>query len=205
MLEKSLQEIHDEIEANYSHQDGFTDKGLPWHTYIPYYEEELKEYRNGISLLEIGVRWGGSLHLWRHYFKSYEIVGIDIAKDPIKGFPFEQILRNDINITLFFGKSSTDLLFSKTIPSQIFDVIIDDGAHDVKTQFETFKLYWNKVKIGGKYFIEDVLGPSELLLLKNSIISFLQETGDKYIITEYTGNPSKLIRLDDLILKIVKE
>jgi len=37
-----------------------------------------------------------------------------------------------------------------------FDVIIDDGSHQIQDQFTSFNLLKNSIKTGGIYIIEDV-------------------------------------------------
>lgn len=36
------------------------------------------------------------------------------------------------------------------------DIIIDDGSHISSHQILTFNVLWDKLKIGGLYFIEDI-------------------------------------------------
>jgi hypothetical protein len=38
----------------------------------------------------------------------------------------------------------------------MFDYIIDDGVHTSDFQIKTFNIYFNKLSVGGKYFIEDI-------------------------------------------------
>ena len=65
----SMVELYDEINAKYKHgESGFTDKHLPYHTYLGYYENEFKKYKKNVKLLEIGVWRGGSIYLWTKYF-----------------------------------------------------------------------------------------------------------------------------------------
>src|SRR5215203_706034 len=55
-----------------------TDKGPSGHNYTPYYEEYLQHRRfRALTLLELGVWKGASLRMWRDYFPSATIVGID--------------------------------------------------------------------------------------------------------------------------------
>ena len=73
-----------------------TDKYNP-HTYIQdFYDKEFSNYLNkdNFSILEIGVLGGGSLNLWRDYFKG-EIIGIDVfarvSLEEVKKYIYEDI------------------------------------------------------------------------------------------------------------------
>lgn len=104
-----------------------------------------------VKLLELGVKNGGSLQLWRDYFPLGTIVGIDID------------LRKDLclgeRIHVFEG-SQDDCQFlsevaSKTAPEG-FDIIIDDASHIGELTRKSFwHLFYNHLKTGGIYAIED--------------------------------------------------
>jgi len=104
-----------------------------------------------IKLLEIGVRAGGSLKLWRDYFPRGTIIGID-RKLPQ---PFEPGAR----IQIFQGnqadKAFLSKVASKTAPDG-FDIIIDDASHIGELTKTTFwHLFDHHLKPGGLYAIED--------------------------------------------------
>ena len=57
----NMVDLYEEISAKYSHSGkGFTDKHLPYHTYISYYDKEFEKYRKSVKLLEIGL-WRGEI------------------------------------------------------------------------------------------------------------------------------------------------
>ncbi len=104
-----------------------------------------------ITLFELGIRNGGSLLLWRDYFRLGTIVGLDI-KLPHGFEPGDRI-------HMFEGsQDNTQLLTEiadKTAPEG-FDIIIDDASHIgelTKTSF--WHLFDNHLKPGGLYVIED--------------------------------------------------
>jgi hypothetical protein len=104
-----------------------------------------------IKLLEIGVRKGGSLQLWRDYFVCGTIVGIDRK--------LRRHLRLGERIQVFQGGQADKEFLSKvanrTAPEG-FDIIIDDASHIGKLTKETFwHLFDHHLKSGGLYAIED--------------------------------------------------
>ena len=196
---ESMVALYDDINTKYKHSgSGFTDKHLPYHTYLGFYEDEFKKYRKNVKLLEIGVWRGGSVYLWTKYFDKYKIDGLDINASTLDGFPFKELLEKDKNVKWHLGYSSTDAEYAKTFKDDTFNLIVEDGAHDVRTQFETFKVYFPKLAKDGTYFIEDVLNKGAMYELKGLI-----ETYDKTLkLDVYEGT---IGRADDLILKIQRK
>lgn len=103
------------------------------------------------KLLEIGVRKGGSLRLWRDYFPQGIIVGIDLRL-PKHFVPGERIQVFEGNQT---DKAFLSEVANKTAPEG-FDIIIDDASHIGELTRTTFwHLFDNHLKPGGLYAIED--------------------------------------------------
>lgn len=195
----NLLEIYNDMGKDYNHNQGFTDKGLPYHTYIYLYDKEFKPYQKNVRMLEIGVDHGGSLAMWKKYFKKYDIVGFDLHPNPIKDMPYTQDLLNDKNIKLRFGRSSTERDAAVEFEDGSFDIIIDDGSHDPDIQIETFRVWFSKLNKGGIFFIEDILG-NQYVRVKNAVEYHLKTLNVKYELEDYLGDPSKLVRDDDKIL-----
>jgi hypothetical protein len=104
-----------------------------------------------IKLLEIGVRRGGSLKLWRDYFIRGTIVGIDRKLKR----PF--LLGERIQV---FEGSQADTRFLSEVANKValegFDIIIDDASHiGMLTKTAFWHLFENHLKPGGLYVIED--------------------------------------------------
>lgn len=122
-----------------------------WTHYFWVYEKHFTAIRNKpFKMLEIGVLNGGSLEMWRHYFPEATIVGIDITpscKD------HEQV---DKNIHVRIG-SQTDEIFLQSVIDEFgpFDLILDDGSHQVAHVNETFQFLFPTLADNGIYFIED--------------------------------------------------
>ena len=102
-------------------------------------------------VLEIGVRRGGSLDIWKKYFGSdSKIVGLDI--DPLcqsmraRGF--------DIHIG---DQSDENFLKSVLDGHQKFDVVIDDGSHIGSHMIKSFEFIYPRMSENGIYIVEDVV------------------------------------------------
>ena len=104
-----------------------------------------------MALLELGVYHGGSLLLWRDYFPSGTIVGIDVKLPTLS--------QSSERIHLFEG-SQADPNFLSRVSNKIapdgFDVIIDDATHIGQlSKIAFWHLFENHLKPGGLYVIED--------------------------------------------------
>jgi SAM-dependent methyltransferase len=126
-----------------------TDKFPP---YLRVYEELFAPLlERDIRLLEIGVKKGGSLLLWRDYFPRGRIVGLDVepveVPDPTGRIVVFQGLQQDTRLLADIG--------GKMAPAG-FDVIIDDGSHIGEyTRTSFWFLFPRHLKPGGLYVIED--------------------------------------------------
>ena len=107
----------------------------------------------------------GILRAWADFFAKGDIYGIDVAED---------CMISGDRITTFLG-SSKDLNFcNNNFADESLDVIIDDGLHDFESQVVTLSHFFNKVKKGGFYIIEDItreVNGESLLSFKNHYIS----------------------------------
>ena len=122
-----------------------------WTHYFWVYEKHFAAMRNKpFKMLEIGVLNGGSLEMWRHYFPEATIVGIDITPSCKN---HEQV---DKNIHVRIG-SQTDKEFLQKVIEEFgpFDLILDDGSHQVAHVNETFQFLFSTLADNGIYFIED--------------------------------------------------
>ena len=201
-----LKQLYDTLADQYGSKTGemvftFSDKGS-MHSYIEFYELYFRPKRDNVSLLEIGMMTGGSLHLWQKYFSRYQLVGMDLSKSWNTQRAFQSELESDPCITLLFGINSRESQIPSAVADQKFDFIIDDGDHSVEAQIDTFRNYWPLTSDTGTYFIEDVVGPQQIDTLKN----FLQEYSEDYDVTlkmeHYQGFKNN--RADDQILAVSK-
>jgi hypothetical protein len=159
------------------------------HAYIPVYEmyfNELKE--KNINFLEIGVQNGGSLELFKRYFNNGSITGVDINDCP----PW--LLKSD-RIKFFKADAySSEILNS--FQNDSFDIIIDDGPHDLYSMLYVSKFYLSKLKKEGLLIIEDI---PDINWINNIIQNIPPEI--KYVFKLHDLRPIKN-RFDDIMLVI---
>ncbi len=103
-----------------------------------------------IKLLELGVYKGGSLLLWKKYFKRGTVVGIDIDNPDIT-FPEDVYFeKGDQRDQKFLNE------VSKKYTKKGFDIIIDDASHFASFTEASFLICFKKLlKAKGIYVIED--------------------------------------------------
>jgi 23S rRNA U2552 (ribose-2'-O)-methylase RlmE/FtsJ len=120
-----------------------------WQSYFEIYEKYFSKYKDKpINLLEIGVNQGGSLQMWSNYFsEDSKIYGIDI--DP--KYQYEEK-----NIKVFIG-SQSDKNFLNNIGQSCgpFDIIIDDGGHQMDQQIISLQELYPYLSDNGLYLCED--------------------------------------------------
>lgn len=133
-----------------------TDKGdkLPnGNGYAEFYQKWFEEIKDTCqNILEIGVEGGSSLKTNYEFFKNANIIGLDInnkeefQNERIKTFVLDQGNSQDLNS--FYGYCDSNNLS--------FDIILDDGSHDVEHQQKTFGKFFKLLKPKGLYIIEDL-------------------------------------------------
>jgi hypothetical protein len=137
-----------------------------FHDYTPFYHQLLQ--RPVKRVLEIGIgntacmnhlaeyTPGASLRMWQDYFPDAEILGLDI--DP-------SVLINEGHIRSYLCDQSSEglLLGTAAMLGGKFDLIIDDGSHDMGHQALTANTLIPKLlSSSGVYVIEDVIWRREL-------------------------------------------
>lgn len=120
-----------------------------WH-YFEIYHEYFRKYRKrSIRMLEIGVYKGGSLQMWKNYFGNESvIVGIDIDES------CKQYEENNIHVCIG-SQDNVDFLKEVCEKYGPFDIILDDGSHQVKHQIDSFETLFPLLNYGGIYLCED--------------------------------------------------
>jgi len=129
-----------------------TDKGEHNH-YLENYEASFQALRHEkVKLLELGIRHGGSLLLWRDYFENGVIAGLDVNPVAIED-------DGGGRVHTFQGlQQDTELLdrLASQVAPEGFDIIIDDCSHiGVLTRESFWHLFENHLKSGGLFVIED--------------------------------------------------
>jgi 23S rRNA U2552 (ribose-2'-O)-methylase RlmE/FtsJ len=151
-MKNTLQQIFNEI-GNLTPTDyGANDKGGQIHTYLEKYDELFAPFKNGCTIIELGLAQGDSIKLWDRYFKFSDIIGVDLSII----FDYKQEQESNNKITLIAG-DATKANFLNEIKGKAFDIVIDDASHLTQDQLDTFNLLKGKMNKGGIYIIEDIL------------------------------------------------
>jgi GR25 family glycosyltransferase involved in LPS biosynthesis len=147
--------LEDLIDINFY----YTDKNTT-HSYFSTYNELFKPIRqNAKNILEIGIgnffaKNGGSILLWKMFFKNALIHGVDI----ISADRLYDIILIDKNIKTYMNSDAYDLNFVDNFKNTNtkFDVIIDDGPHTLESQCKCIQFYSKLLSDNGILVIEDV-------------------------------------------------
>ena len=130
--------------------------------YDHFYENQLKPFtKTPINILEIGIRGGGSIKIWKEYFHPDS----NVYGGEIENFsPIENTTCYKIDM---YSQKALDLF-----QDSYFDIIIDDGMHTYESFVYVIEKYYSKIKDGGILIVEDVIDPewvSPLVDLSKSI------------------------------------
>lgn len=179
----TLKHLHDN---NYY----LTDKGTT-HNYLEPYHDFFRSRRESAEkVLEIGTGlYGGSLLLWRDYFKNAEILGVDHntwVDDPNSCF---KKLVGEERVTLLHRDA-----YNVPVINEKYDVIIDDGSHKAHHQKLAVELYLPLIADDGIFAIEDIADAETLEMLYNAVPDDLKPYTHKVDMATVTG------RFDDRML-----
>jgi len=140
------------IEEYLTNTKGIVGKMRPrkWKHYIEIYDRHFSRYIDkSPRVLEVGVKWGAGLELWKYYFgDGAEIYGVD-TKD-------RRVRRYSRNVHFIKGDQGDPTFwrdFKKDLPK--FDIIIDDGGHRIEQQITTFECMYDHIEDDGVYLCED--------------------------------------------------
>jgi|TARA_B110001452_G_scaffold203323_1_gene173343 hypothetical protein len=164
------------------------DNQYPWpsHNYNDVYELLFRLCKDNVkSLIECGIgtnnlafkssmgvngKPGASLRVWRDYFPSAKVIGIDIDKD---------ILFSEDRIETYYcdqtdPKSIADFTETSKILEKTINIIIDDGLHEFQAGKIFFEGMAKYLAPNGIYIIEDVT-PKNMLLYKDYFLTLTKK------------------------------
>lgn len=122
-----------------------------WVDYFDVYHRHFGRFRGRSPVvLEIGVKQGGSLEMWREYFgDGCRIYGVDID-------PRCAACAGDAISVLIGDQADRAFLAGLRRELPRIDILIDDGSHRVADQIATFEELFPHLSETGLYLGEDV-------------------------------------------------
>lgn len=121
-----------------------------WEPYFDHYDRYFNKFvAKKPNVLEIGVANGGSMEMWHRFFENANLYGVDVNQQVFD-------IKFDFDVKLDIGNQA-DLgfwqIYLKDKPQ--FDVVIDDGGHEMNEQLNTLISVFPHLRPGGVYLIED--------------------------------------------------
>ena len=137
------------------------------HGFSKFYEKNFQKFKNRkINVLEIGSYAGGSAAAFVKYFPNINVFCFDIN---ISNFKFKSknihVFGIDINNKKKINKIFENIFLQYDFDS--FDLIIDDGSHNLSDILNGLKFFFQYVKSNGIYIIEDFKHPNYYTYNKN--------------------------------------
>ena len=132
----------------------------PGHGYSIYYEKKLNQYKDkNLNILEIGSYSGASAAALIKYLPKSKVYCFDIN---ISNFKYKSKNINvygiDINNQKKVLKTLSKIFLEQNFKQ--FDLIIDDGSHNLSDILISLKFFFKYVKNKGLYIIEDYKHPN---------------------------------------------
>ncbi len=145
------------------------------HGFSKFYEKNFEKFKDKkINILEIGSYAGASAAAFVKYFPNINIFCFDIN---ISNFKYESknihVFGIDINNEKKINKILENILLQYNFDG--FDLIIDDGSHNLSDILNGLKNFFKYVKSNGIYIIEDFKHPNYYTYNKNINHIFIDE------------------------------
>lgn len=121
-----------------------------WVNYFDIYERHLERFRGTSPIMvEIGVKGGGSLSMWKEYLgPGSKIIGVDINPD-CKSHEGD-------GIEVFIGSQDDPVVIGSILDKYpAIDIVLDDGSHRMSHMIASFELMYERMQPTGVYLVED--------------------------------------------------
>lgn len=125
-------------------------------SYLSLYERLFEDLRHRpLTILELGVHSGHSLHLWHQYFPAATITGLDMRGRP-DDMPSDRV-------RYVQGRQEDPAAIAEAVRDGPFDIIIDDASHVGRLTKATYGLLFrDHLKAGALYVLEDIAASTTL-------------------------------------------
>ncbi len=131
--------------------------------YEHFYEKQFKSYiKSPINILEIGIRGGGSIKIWKEYFHPDS----NVYGGEIENFsPIDNTTCYQLDM---YSQEALNLF-----EDSYFDIVIDDGPHTYESFEMVITKYYSKLKDKGILVVEDIVNENWV----NPLISLAKSLG----------------------------
>ena len=170
------------------------------HGYSKYYEKYLKKKKNKkLNILEIGSYSGASAAAFKKYFPKSKIYCFDINISNFKYYSKDiKVFGLDIKNEISIHKILKKLIKGKKL--EYFDLIIDDGSHNLSDILFAFKYLFKHLKKNGFYIIEDYMLPN-IYKYNRDIKDILVDNMLKHLIKKKTFNSNIISDTDQIFFQ----
>ena len=176
------------------------------HGYSKFYKQKLEKLKNQkVNILEIGSYAGASAAAFIKYFSKANVFCFDIN---ISNFEFKSKKMHVFGIDINNKNKSQKILtkiFKQHQFSQ-FDLIIDDGSHNLKDILFSLNFFFQYLKEEGTFIIEDFKHPNYYKYNRNInhilVDEFLKNIVDKKLSNSSMFNDNEQKYLMNSIKKI---
>lgn len=167
------------------------------HGYSKFYEKKLEKFKDKqINILEIGSYSGASAAAFIKHFPNSKVFCFDINISNFKYYSKDiKVFGLDIN-----NKISIDKIFKKLTKGkklEYFDLIIDDGSHNLSDILFAFKYLFKYLRKDGFYIIEDYMLPNKYKHNRD-VEDILVNNMLKYLIKKKIFNSNILSKKDQI-------
>lgn len=142
------------------------------HSYLDVYQDLMGSKRDSAeSILEVGIEKGGSIRLWRDFFKNATIYGLDVMNvaeiearfaneaeiQNIKSSLAEISQDGRLKLRFSYDAYNENLFYENFLSKDLkFDFIIDDGPHTLESMCFFVNFYSKILTSDGVLIVEDV-------------------------------------------------
>jgi hypothetical protein len=131
-----------------------TDKSSAHHNFLNFYDGTLAPMRETARhVLEVGVRDGRSIGMWKEYFQVAHLHAWDISLENLRG---SRIQQSNASIAVVDQMRPDTLKRAVKEAGVLFDVVVDDGWHSSLSHYNTLVVLWEHLAPGGVYIFEDL-------------------------------------------------
>jgi len=152
------------------------------HPYTLFYDSLFNNRRNEpLQIAELGILYGGSLLMWKDYFKYAHIYGFEFNEKLID--KFKKNCNNDrITLAKIDVKNANSIIHAFSTLDVMYDIIIEDTTHQFEDQIRVIEQVHPYLKPGGILVIEDIFKSTDVTEYQNALQPILHHFQSYYFV-----------------------